>query len=338
MTTLPAFARMVFKSPLVGTASFVMSLPFVLPLALTLYVAAQPEVAAMLAAADAEVVSLGLAAAEAMGAKDLAIPAWVAPVSWLLLLPGIVIYGFAAQRLAMRLAGTARRPNGIGQLARNFAEWTLIIALLQGLALVLIVGGIAAAAVSIGEVSRFLGLHRLPELTVLLGREYTEFGRPFWSAYQFVPMLVVGAMGLFFVFGGRYMALLSAYLEGNLRGGLGAGAASGFCALLFGYALYGVLAGGLWGYNIAAAELGLPVMSIALGHVLALHVALFWNWMAAASAFGARREVERCVEDMAHGMASEGHVVMGAMRNAPVDEENDVLARQLKAWEARNAA
>lgn len=338
MTTLPAFARMVFKSPLVGTASFVMSLPFLLPLALTLFIAAQPEVAPVLAAANAEAVALALSLAEAMGAKRIEIPGWVAPVSWLLMLPGIVIYGFAAQRLAMRFAGTARRPQSIAQLLRNFGEWTLIIAMLQGLALFLIVGGIAAAAVSIGEVSRFFGLYKLPEMTAMMSQEYTEFGRPFWSQYQFVPMLVVAAMGLFFVFGGRYMALLSAYLEGNLRGGLGAGAASVLCALLFGYALYGALAGGFWGYNLAAAEFGLPIVSLALGHVLVLHVALFWNWMAAASAFGARREVERCLEDMANGLSGEAHVVKGAMRNVPVDEENDILARRLKDWEARNAA
>ncbi|MEL6481776.1 MAG: hypothetical protein AAFQ75_10025, partial [Pseudomonadota bacterium] len=81
MTTLPAFARMVFKSPLVGTASFVMSLPFLLPLALTLFIAAQPEVAPVLAAANAEAVALALSLAEAMGAKRIEIPGWLAPVS-----------------------------------------------------------------------------------------------------------------------------------------------------------------------------------------------------------------------------------------------------------------
>ncbi|MEL7139304.1 MAG: hypothetical protein AAFP67_09660 [Pseudomonadota bacterium] len=338
MTSLPAFARMVFKSPLVGTASFVLSLPFLLPLALTMFIAAQPEVAPMLAAADAEAKGLALWLAAELGAKRIEIPDWVAPVSWLILLPGLVLYAYAAQRLAMRLAGTARRPQSFGQLARNFGEWTLIIALLQGLALLLIVAGAAATVSSIGEVSRFLGLHRLPELQVMMAREYTEFGRAFWARYQLIPMLAVAAVGLFFVFGGRYMALLSAYLEGNLRGGLGAGAASVLCAGLFGYALYGALAGGFWGYNLAAAELGLPIVGMALGQILALHIALFWNWMAAACAFGARREVDRCLEDMAEGLSADGQVVMGAMRDVPVDAENDRLVRQLRDWEARNAA
>ncbi|MEM8625921.1 MAG: hypothetical protein AAGG47_20730 [Pseudomonadota bacterium] len=338
MTTLPTFARMLFRSPLVGTASFLLSAPFLLPLAGTLWLMHQPAVADSLSAANAQVIELIAWLAATLGAKQFEISSWIAPVSYLFLVPGIIAYAYAAQRIAMRIAGTARRAEDNGALARNLGEWVVIIALLQGGAILLVALGAAGVAVTVAEISRTLGLHRLPELPVLFGTGYDEFGRAFWNDYKFLPMLCVGVLGAFFLFGGRYMALLSAFLEGNLRGGVGMGLACIVCSLLFGYLLYGALAGGFWGWNLAAVEIGLPIATVTIGQVLALHLALFWNWMSAAAAYGARREVDRCIEDLADGYSLEGVVVEGAMRDVPPDAESDQLIQQLRDWEARRAA
>lgn len=337
MTSLPAFVRMVYLSPLVGTASFLLSLVWLLPVAATAALLWHPSIAPSVAALDDTIARALNDGAAALGTPDVALPGWLAPATILAFVPSVLIYAFAAQRTAMLMAGTARRAPSPGALLRNGAEWMVLVGVLQAMMIAVVVIGIGYG---LNEAfPQTFGIAALDNLPVFLAQTSSDFGRALWANYAYFPMLCVGTMGLFFVFGGRYSALLSAFLEGNVKGGLGMGATCALCSLIFGYILYAVLAGGCWVWNTFGGDAGLPLITVSLWELLLVHVALFWSWMSAAAAYAGRREVDRCLEELAERAGRmDGAVVMGAMRDVPPDAENDLLIRKLRDWEGRKAA
>ncbi|MEL6267157.1 MAG: hypothetical protein AAFR52_16175 [Pseudomonadota bacterium] len=338
MIKLTVLARMLFTAPVSGLMAFLLAAPWLVPVYFaTLFAVAAAQIGAFddVNAALASAATLWI---ESMG-SSWRVPAWADPFGWLPVIAAGLVWLFFAQRTAMRLVGTGRRPPGPITLASCMGEWFVNAVVVPVTGITLLVGGVMIATVR--EFAFPFHASSAPALDQVMTAPITDFGRGLWEAYAGVPVAILVGVMLVMVMAGRFMALQSAFVEGSdIRGGnqrLPMLAAGLVAAVLY----YPLALGVLWVATTMGAAFGIAGFQATVGQMLVLHAALVWCAMAAAAGFAAREEVEQSIVEQRETARRNEQTPLGviAAEELGLDEEDgDELSRQLRAFEARQAA